>query len=93
MASLIFHALKNVNVEVFPFPEIYLNEYIARTRSFDMLLENTAGDLRDKDRLLQCFQHSSSIVLVKTFNTLEGKYMDYLSVLVNKKIIPDRVQW
>ncbi|KAE8702554.1 hypothetical protein F3Y22_tig00110482pilonHSYRG00327 [Hibiscus syriacus] len=86
MASFVFHALNNTNVEGFPFPEIYLNNY--STGTFGKLLENSAGDCKDKDRILQCFQQSSNIVLVKTFREPEGKYMDYLSILVNKRIIP-----
>ncbi|KAE8684883.1 cyanidin-3-O-glucoside 2-O-glucuronosyltransferase-like [Hibiscus syriacus] len=87
MSSFVFHALKNTDVEGFPFPEIYLNNYFKSTGTFVKLLENSAGECKEKVRILQCFQQSSNIILVKTFRELEGKYMDYLSILVNKRII------
>nr|XP_043630443.1 UDP-glucosyltransferase 29-like [Erigeron canadensis] len=43
---------------------------------------------KEKDRVMECVGKSSSIVLVKTFEEIEGKYADYLSFLTNKKIVP-----
>ncbi|XP_024041932.1 beta-D-glucosyl crocetin beta-1,6-glucosyltransferase [Citrus clementina] len=39
-------------------------------------------------RLLQCFERSCNIVLIKSFRELEGKYIDYLSDLIKKKVVP-----
>ncbi|XWS66296.1 hypothetical protein CRYUN_Cryun05aG0187400 [Craigia yunnanensis] len=85
MTSSLFHAIKKLCQE-FPFPEIYIDDF-TKTK-FSNLLENSSGDFSDKDRLLQCFERSSNIILIKTFRELEGKYLNYLSVLLNKKTVP-----
>ncbi|KAI3427724.1 Glycosyltransferase [Psidium guajava] len=85
MTSFFFHAIKNVG-EDFPFQAIRLHDY--ERWKFDRLYENSAGGIKDKDRALQCVERSSGIILVKTFRELEGKYMDYLSSLVGKRVVP-----
>ncbi|KAG2672359.1 hypothetical protein I3760_13G036500 [Carya illinoinensis] len=47
-----------------------------------------AATISFQDRALKTFERSSSIVLMKTFEELEGKYMDFLSRLIEKKIVP-----
>ncbi|KAL2533866.1 UDP-glycosyltransferase 91B1 [Abeliophyllum distichum] len=37
---------------------------------------------------MNCVQRSSDIILIKTFRELEGKYIDYCSVLSQKKFVP-----
>ncbi|KAK7852321.1 flavanone 7-o-glucoside 2''-o-beta-l-rhamnosyltransferase [Quercus suber] len=44
--------------------------------------------INDKERILQSFARSSNIVLIKTFRELEGKYIDLLSSLIEKKVVP-----
>ncbi|KAI3427723.1 Glycosyltransferase [Psidium guajava] len=85
MTSFYFHAIKNVG-EDFPFKAIRLHDY--ERWKFERLCENSAGGIKDKDRALQCVERSSGIILVKTFRELEGKYMDYLSRLVGKRVVP-----
>ncbi|KAM7526806.1 hypothetical protein LguiA_016708 [Lonicera macranthoides] len=43
---------------------------------------------KDIDRFLEALRRSHDIILCKTFEEIEEKYIDYLSVLTNKKIIP-----
>ena len=44
--------------------------------------------INDKERILQSFARSSNIVLIKNFRELEGKYIDLLSSLIEKKVVP-----
>ncbi|KAM3685198.1 hypothetical protein ACJW31_11G100000 [Castanea mollissima] len=64
MQSFVLHVTNNAGVE---FPEIYLRDY--EISKFTNLLESSANDIKDKDRI-------------------EAMYIDYLSVLGKKKIVP-----
>lgn len=44
-------------------------------------------DLTLQDRLLQCLEGSSNLMLIRSLRELEGKYVDELSVLAMKKIV------
>ncbi|XP_055817124.1 UDP-glucosyltransferase 29-like [Solanum dulcamara] len=69
--------------EKFPFPEIYLREY-------EMLqIKKSMEESKDVKTLVnEALRQSRDIILVKTCRDFEGKYMDYLSKLVLKKIVP-----
>ncbi|KAF8396448.1 hypothetical protein HHK36_018067 [Tetracentron sinense] len=85
-ASCFFHhKIKGLGVE-FPFPSIHLEEH--ENLKISQLLESSANQLKDKDRVLECVEKSSYIILIKTFREIEAKYIDYLSFLIQKKIVP-----
>ncbi|CAA3001122.1 beta-D-glucosyl crocetin beta-1,6-glucosyltransferase-like [Olea europaea subsp. europaea] len=66
----------------FPFPVPFFRDYeIERHR---LLLVN---DTKDSERLMNCVQQSSDIILKKTFGELEGKYIDYCSIMAQKKFV------
>ncbi|MCD7457117.1 hypothetical protein HAX54_034250 [Datura stramonium] len=69
--------------EMFPFPEIYLCKYeiLSLTK---VLKELAVGKFPFNEGL----RRSQDIILMKTCRDFEGKYMDYLSSLVSKKIVP-----
>ncbi|KAL3508052.1 hypothetical protein ACH5RR_033434 [Cinchona calisaya] len=50
--------------------------------------ESTLNDAKEKDRVLDCIDLSSEFILVKSCNDIERKYIDFLSFLTKKKIIP-----
>ncbi|XP_059277368.1 UDP-glucosyltransferase 29-like [Lycium ferocissimum] len=68
--------------EMFPFQEIYLHEY--ERLSMKKALKALGGKFPFDEGL----RRSHNIILVKTCRDFEGKYMDYLSSLVSKKIVP-----
>ncbi|KAM3200954.1 UDP-glucosyltransferase 29 [Capsicum annuum] len=67
----------------FPFPEIYLHEY-----EMISLKEAVKESPSDKYSFDEALRLSRDIMLVKTCRHFEGKYIDYLSNLVSKKIVP-----
>ncbi|BFG21098.1 hypothetical protein CerSpe_073720 [Prunus speciosa] len=67
----------------FPFPSIYYE-----TSKIKMLLESSSNGISDGDRAKQCSDRSCKIVLVKSSREIEAKYVDYLSDLTGKKIVP-----
>ncbi|XP_028106042.1 beta-D-glucosyl crocetin beta-1,6-glucosyltransferase-like [Camellia sinensis] len=80
------HHLYKVLLITFPFPSIYLCDYDKVEVSH--LLNPSKNLDKDKTRCFECLDRSSEIVLIKTFKEVEGKYIDYLSGLVGKKIVP-----
>ncbi|KAK9074621.1 hypothetical protein SSX86_007219 [Deinandra increscens subsp. villosa] len=87
MAATMFHLYSHHSKGVpFPFPTIYFRTY--EYKHVHEILECSANNRKDKDRVMECVAGSSSIVLVKSFKEIEGKYADYLSYLTGKKIVP-----
>ncbi|PQM39586.1 beta-D-glucosyl crocetin beta-1 6-glucosyltransferase-like [Prunus yedoensis var. nudiflora] len=85
LTSFSVHHLRNPG-DKFPFPTIYLRDYEAK--KFNNILESSSNGIKDGDRVLQCSDLSSGIILVKTSREIEAKYVDYLSALMGKKIVP-----
>ncbi|CAL2239953.1 unnamed protein product [Prunus armeniaca] len=85
LTSFGVHHLKNPSAK-FPFPSIYLRDYEAQ--KFNNLLECSSNGIKDGDRLQKCSDLSSDIILEKTSREIEAKYVDYLSGLMGKKIVP-----
>ncbi|KAK6131858.1 hypothetical protein DH2020_034398 [Rehmannia glutinosa] len=85
-SSLIMHDWFEPRSE-YPFSQsIYFreNEYSIRSR----LVKSTGTDTNDHIRVRDCVRKSNDVVLIKTFRELEGKYIDFLSELTRKKIVP-----
>ncbi|KAL7194128.1 hypothetical protein ACSBR1_034528 [Camellia fascicularis] len=85
MTAFMHHLYKDPLI-TFPFPSICLRDY-DKVQVSHML--NPWKNLdKDKTRNFECLDRSSEIVLIKTFKEVEGKYIDYLSDLVGKKVVP-----
>ncbi|KAK6146154.1 hypothetical protein DH2020_020023 [Rehmannia glutinosa] len=85
--SFFHHYHTHKNYDTFPYPAIFLREYEKRNQ----IAENASIIVKDMDEegfAFGVFQLSCDIVLVKSCRGIEGKYMDYLSTLCNKKIVP-----
>ncbi|XP_059307684.1 UDP-glucosyltransferase 29-like [Lycium ferocissimum] len=82
-AADVSFAIQMSTEEKFPFPEIYLREY--EMLSLKEAITDAPGN---KFELEEALRRSRDIILVKTCKDFEGKYMDYLSTLVSKKIVP-----
>ncbi|KAI7741709.1 hypothetical protein M8C21_026509 [Ambrosia artemisiifolia] len=87
MAATMFHLYLNYSKGIaFPFRTIYFRTY--EYKHVHEILESSANNRKDKDRVMECVGNSSRIVLVKSFEEVEGKYANYLSVLTGKKVVP-----
>ncbi|TMW86266.1 hypothetical protein EJD97_021643 [Solanum chilense] len=82
VVSLAIHMFEDTE-DKFPFPEIYLHEY--EMLSLKEAVKEAPGNKYSFDEAIRL---SRDIVLVKTCRDFEGKYVDYLSNLVSKKIVP-----
>ncbi|KAF8008986.1 hypothetical protein BT93_J0082 [Corymbia citriodora subsp. variegata] len=86
MSSYAFHSIKRPSDE-YPFKAIRLQDHwIAKYK--DQIEQASDSGMTDAERFVQCIDHSSGLIFLKTFRELEGKYIDYLSDLLGKKVVP-----
>ncbi|CAL5322208.1 unnamed protein product [Camellia sinensis] len=85
MTSYMFDRYHNPGTD-FPFPEIYLNDY--EDDKFIHLIQSSENFYKKKNRFFETLKESSSIILIKSSREIEGKYIDHLSLLAEKKIVP-----
>ncbi|KAF8008991.1 hypothetical protein BT93_J0087 [Corymbia citriodora subsp. variegata] len=83
--SFMFHMIKNTGRK-FPFEAIRLHDY-GQAKLIEMI-DDSAGSVNNKDRCLQSVERSSNFILLKTFRDLDGVYMEYLSSLLGKIVVP-----
>ncbi|CDO99875.1 unnamed protein product [Coffea canephora] len=93
--SYVVHYKLNPDSE-YPFSSIYYREY--ENHKLTGMADATASGIKDSDRVINCVEQSSGMILIKTCREIEGKYIDYLSRLSKKKIVPvgpsfRRQQW
>ncbi|KAL3834995.1 hypothetical protein ACJIZ3_009731 [Penstemon smallii] len=82
--SFFHHLFANGTSSTFPYQAIYLLDYEKEIRA--RILANIKD--ADKNFAFGNFEMSSDIVLVKSCRGVEGKYIDYLSILCKKQIVP-----
>lgn len=70
----------------YPFSSIFVRDYLKP--KITHLLDSTANGVVDKDRYFRSYDLSCRFILAKTCTELEAKYIDLLSKLLNKKVIP-----
>ncbi|CAL5384909.1 unnamed protein product [Camellia sinensis] len=87
MASYMFDHYNNPGTD-FPFPEIHLNDY--EDDKFIHLIQSSENYYKEKNRFFETLKESTSIILIKSSREIEGKYIDHLSLLAGKKIVPVR---
>ncbi|KAL7196127.1 hypothetical protein ACSBR1_036195 [Camellia fascicularis] len=85
MSSYMFDRYNNPGTD-FPFPEIHLNDY--EDDKFIHLIQSSENYYKEKNRFFETLKKSSSIILIKSSREIEGKYIDHLSLLAGKKIVP-----
>ncbi|KAL7246249.1 hypothetical protein ACSBR2_001383 [Camellia fascicularis] len=85
MTSYMFDHYDNPGTD-FPFPEIHLNDY--EDDKFIHLIQSSENYYKEKNRFFETLKESSSIILIKSLREIEGKYIDRLSLLAGKKIVP-----
>ncbi|KAK1382595.1 Glycosyltransferase [Heracleum sosnowskyi] len=84
-ASFLNYKLSSDPAKTFPFP-VPLHKYF--TEKMNAIQEPSPEDAKDIDRVKEAGKRTYKIILRRTFREIEGKYVDYLSVLSRKKIIP-----
>ncbi|KAL1832533.1 hypothetical protein ACET3Z_002184 [Daucus carota] len=81
--SYMFRLLKNLQTP-FPSTSVFLKDSELRK----MAEAHPGEGQEDKDRVLDCIMDTKDILLIKSSRNIEGKYLDCLSKLINKKIVP-----
>ncbi|KAG5547517.1 hypothetical protein RHGRI_013267 [Rhododendron griersonianum] len=85
MTSFMLHRYKYPGTE-FPFEDIYLNDH--EDGNLVHLIQSSENHYKGKNRFFECLRRSSGMILIKSLNEIEGKYIDHLSLLAKKKIVP-----
>ncbi|KAI4295055.1 hypothetical protein MLD38_040679 [Melastoma candidum] len=85
MCAFLKHMNHGGGVE-FPYPEIYIHDH--EIGKFTNLLMSSANNVKDMSRFEECLERSVGIVLIKSFREIEGKYIDYLSHMMNRRVVP-----
>ncbi|WOG99266.1 hypothetical protein DCAR_0518614 [Daucus carota subsp. sativus] len=80
-----FYHLQNNPQSPFPFPEIYLTDYEKATN--EKISKVNAQGMGTPERVSSCVRQSQ-LVLVKSCDEIEEKYINYLSSLCGKKVLP-----
>ncbi|KAI3427722.1 Glycosyltransferase [Psidium guajava] len=84
--SYAFHSIKRPGDE-YPFKAMSLQDHW--TAKYSNQVEQTSeSGMNDTERFTRSINQSSGIIFLKTFRELEGKYFDYLSDLLGKKVVP-----
>lgn len=83
--SYFHHLYTYGSVSAFPFQEIYLLDHEIVDLKAPVKLEIKDAD---QDFSFGIFRMSSEIVLIKGCKGFDGKYMDHLSVLCQKRVVP-----
>ncbi|KZV14704.1 crocetin glucoside glucosyltransferase-like [Dorcoceras hygrometricum] len=84
-SSFAYHDL-TVKDSTFPYPGLYLKDYERKALQEDMDQFKTDGD--EADFSFDHYQLCYDILLIKSSRGVEGKYVDYLSVLCQKNVVP-----
>ncbi|KAH7850663.1 hypothetical protein Vadar_001176 [Vaccinium darrowii] len=85
MTSFMLHRYKNPGTK-FPFKDIYLNDH--EDSNLVHLLQSSENYYKGKNRFFECLKRSCGMILIKSLREIEGKYVDHLSLLAKKKIVP-----
>ncbi|KAL0393216.1 UNVERIFIED_CONTAM: Beta-D-glucosyl crocetin beta-1,6-glucosyltransferase [Sesamum radiatum] len=83
-----YHCVRHGDNRDFPFQELYLGDNHEKKSTdalFQFLYDNVFEE--DEDVLLVNYRLSTDIALFKTSRGLEGKYIDYFSAVVNRKLL------
>ncbi|XP_028111830.1 beta-D-glucosyl crocetin beta-1,6-glucosyltransferase-like [Camellia sinensis] len=86
VVSYSIHFIKNHGGVEFPFPEIKLREF--HEKRYHNTLLSAVNHPQNKQDAPVTGKPSCNILLFNTFRELEGKYIDYLSVINEKKVVP-----
>ncbi|CAK9142539.1 unnamed protein product [Ilex paraguariensis] len=84
MVSYFSHLLKTPDVE-YPFPTLYLRDFeLAKIRhALEASTSNGPGSDHEREE-----EDSSIILLIRSSNEIEGKYFDYSSSMIKRKVMP-----
>ncbi|KAK1351615.1 Glycosyltransferase [Heracleum sosnowskyi] len=84
-ASFLRYMLSSDPAKNFPFP-IPHHKYV--TEKMNAIREPSPDDAKDIYRVKEAGKRTYKVILRRTFREMEGKYIDYISVLSQKKSIP-----
>nr|XP_043638634.1 cyanidin-3-O-glucoside 2-O-glucuronosyltransferase-like [Erigeron canadensis] len=91
MFAMGVHSALRPSSEKFPFPEMYFKDHeIAHMKAIGRHIPPPpTGEIKTTSHpFFECINRSRDIILVKSTRELAGKYIDYMSQVVGKKVLP-----
>nr|GME13318.1 beta-D-glucosyl crocetin beta-1,6-glucosyltransferase-like [Ipomoea batatas] len=87
MTAYMIHRFKRPGVD-FPFSDVRFRDY--ELKRFAKMAAETPPEReqKDKNRVRECFARSCGLVLIKSFEEIEGKYSSYITSLTGKNVVP-----
>ncbi|KAK9149887.1 hypothetical protein Scep_008644 [Stephania cephalantha] len=86
-SSYFYHRCKKSLSDLeYPSPNMYLEEY--EDQKLTQMLESFSNNILNKDRLALSIDRSETFVLIKTSRDVEEKYINHLSFIFGKEILP-----
>ncbi|CAK9313374.1 unnamed protein product [Citrullus colocynthis] len=87
MAAMVTYGLKFPKSDfLWIFREIRVSEL--EIKQLKNLFRCSVNDAKDKQRIQECYERSCGLIFVKSFREIEAKYIDFLSTLLQYKVIP-----
>ncbi|VFQ76709.1 unnamed protein product [Cuscuta campestris] len=87
MTCLMVQQFKQPGVE-FPFPAIRYRDYELAKIAEENASTPPERRERDKSRVRDCFARSCGLVLIKSFDEIEGQYSNFITALTGKRMVP-----
>ncbi|XP_030526542.1 UDP-glucosyltransferase 29-like [Rhodamnia argentea] len=85
-SSYVLQSIKRPGKE-YPFKAIHLQDHW-RAKLKNQVEQASENGMSDTERAVRSIDHSLGLIFLKTSRELEGKYIDYLSDLLGKKVVP-----
>ncbi|PWA38270.1 Cyanidin-3-O-glucoside 2-O-glucuronosyltransferase [Artemisia annua] len=87
--SMAAHFAIRPSGEKYPFPEMYFKDHeIAHMKAIGKYIPPMEEIDTTSHPFFECMNRSRDIILVKSTRELAGKYIDYMSEIVGKKVLP-----
>ncbi|XP_059298766.1 beta-D-glucosyl crocetin beta-1,6-glucosyltransferase-like [Lycium ferocissimum] len=87
MCSYFVHLYKNHDIE-YPFPALHLRDYELTKARKTLADRNDTENEKKDDEPEEEITPQGGITLISTSREMEGKYMDYLSKIIDSRILP-----
>lgn len=87
MTAYMVHCFKQPGVE-FPFTSVRYRDYELKRIARMNAATPPEKQEHDRNRVRECFARSCGLVLIKSFDEIEGKYSSYITSLTGKNVVP-----
>ncbi|XP_006851566.2 cyanidin-3-O-glucoside 2-O-glucuronosyltransferase [Amborella trichopoda] len=85
-SSFLYHLVLGKKPNEFPFETMELHPH--ESQRIQPMLEQQTFGMRDLERYKSCVEQSTDFLTCRSMHDIEGKFINYLSALAGKRVIP-----